>query len=757
MRLLSIMADDNRVPLEDASQERSPWLKLAGDAYRQSTTYLDTNFRKQWERNIALFRSNHPSGSKYGAQSYKHRARLFRPKTRSAIRTNEAAAAAAFFSTQDIISVYPENDSDRTQRASARVIKNLLQFRLTKTIPWFQILIAAYQESMVFGSVISHQYWEYKEERKKRVEELTDESGNVILNEDGTPAVTEVEGKVVVKDCPYIRLIAAENLRIDAASDWNDPIGTSPYVIEVIPMYLQDVIEKMSEVDVKTGEPKWKTLTKDELLESTKQNEFDSTRQARQGKQQDPTSQSRQDISEFTTIFIHKNIIRKEGKDWLFYTAGTRYLLTSPKALTEIYPHLRDGERPYVMGSSMIEAHRVHPSSLVELTQDLQTAANDIANQRFDNVQLVLNKRYHIRRSANIDINALKRSVPGGSVMMDDPVQDVQIVNTPDVTASSYEEQDRLNVDFDDIAGTFSQATVQTNRNMNETVGGMEMLSSDANAQIEYMIRTFAETWVEPVLRQLIRLEQYYETDDVILEVAVNKAAEEGGIGAEIFQRFMGDDADDLLRNEVTIGVNVGIGATDPVKKIERLLIGIRTLGDVNPDIIAYLNQNEITKEVFGALGYKDSTRFIEEKEGTMLGEMQGRLEQMEGAMQALTDKGAKAEIDAQSRILAAQIKGQAEVMAAKEKALGDVQSTIINTDSRDRADQLRHQIAVIDTRLKAERNDIERGELLLQKESLVHKMLMETEPDIGIDPEGKKMSEVLQNDQFGKIQGAEG
>ena len=33
----------------------------------------------------------------------------------------------------------------------------------------------------------------------------------------------------------------------------------------------------------------------------------------------------------------------------------------------------------------------------------------------------------------------------------------------------------------------------------------------------------------------------------------------------------------------------------------------------------------------------------------------------------------------------------------------------------------------------------------------------METEPDIGIDPEGKKMSEVLQNDQFGKIQGAEG
>jgi hypothetical protein len=751
------MIDDNNVPLNDPKVENSPWLKLARDAYRQSTTYLDANYRKQWERNIALFRSTHPSGSKYHSQPYLHRARLFRPKTRSAIRTNEAAAAAAFFSTQDIISVYPENDSDQTQRASARVIKHLLQFRLTKTIPWFQTLIAAYQESMVFGSVISHQYWEYKEEKKKKTEDITDDDGNPVMNEDGTPATSESEETVVVKDHPNVRLIAAENLRIDPAADWNNPIGSSPYVIEIIPMYLQDVIEKMSDVDDKTGEPKWKTLTKDELLSSTNKSEFDSTRQARQGDRKDPTDSTRQEVSEFTTVFIHKNIIRKNGKDWLFYTAGTQYVLTNPKPLTEIYPHLQDGERPYVMGSCMIEAHRINPSSLVELTQDLQTAANDIANQRYDNVQLVLNKRYHIRRSANIDIAALKRSVPGGSVMMDDPVQDVQIVNTPDVTASSYEEQDRLNVDFDDIAGTFSQATVQTNRNMNETVGGMEMLSSDANAQIEYMIRTFAETWVEPVLRQLIRLEQFYETDDVILEVAVNKAAEEGGIGAEIFQRFVGDETDEMLRKEMTIGVNVGIGATDPVKKIERLLIGIRTLADVNPDIIAFLNQNEITKEVFGALGYKDSKRFIEMKESTMIGEMQGRLEQMEGAMQALTDKGAKAEIDAQSRILAAQIKGQAEVMAAKEKALGDVQSTVINTEGRDRSDALRHQISLIDTRLKAEKNDIERGALLLQKESLVHKMLMETEPDIGIDPEGKKMSEVLQNGEYGKIQGLKG
>jgi hypothetical protein len=747
---------NEEVPLNEGS-ERSPWLKLASDAYRSSTSYLDTNYRRQWERNIALFQSSHPSGSKYHTAQYTHRSRLFRPKTRSAIRTNEAAIASAFFATEDVVTVYPMNDSDIEQRESALVLKHLLQYRLTKTIPWFQTLIAAYQEALVFGTVISHQYWEYKEEKAKTEEPIIDYDGNPVIGDDGVEATNTVTTKRVVKDCPYVRLIASENFRIDPASDWNDPIGSSPFVIEVIPMYVQDVLEKMSDIDPKTLEPKWKTLKVAQLLESSKKSEFDSTRQTRQGKRQDPLAERHNDISEYTTVFVHKNIIRKNGKDWLFYTAGTQHLLTDPKPLSEVYPHLAAGERPYVMGSATLEAHKVYPSSMVEMTQDLQTAANDIANQRNDNVQLVLNKRYHIRRSANIDIHALKRSVPGGSVMMDDPMTDVQIVNTPDVTASAYEEQDRLNVDFDDIAGNFSQGTVQSNRMMNETVGGMEMLGASANSQMEFMVRTFAETWVQPVLMQLIKLEQYYETDEVVLNVATNRAAEENSQSPADYQRFTGSDGDELLRHEMTVGVNVGIGATDPIKKIERLLLGIRTMGEINPDIIGSLNQPEVTKEVFGALGYKDSKRFITEEQQPRLDEMSGKLEEMGAAIQQLMEQGASKQIDANAKILAATIKAQSDVSSAKEKALGEITSTSIQTDSNERMNQLRHSVSIIDSRLKAEKNDIARGELLLQKEALVHKMLMDTEPEIGIDPEGKKMSEVLMNDQYGDIPGADG
>jgi len=750
---------NDEVPLNKGT-ERSPWLKLASDAYRSSTSYLDANYRRQWDRNIALFQSQHPSGSKYHTAQYAHRSRLFRPKTRSAVRINEAALASAFFATEDVLSVYPMNDSDAEQRESALVLKHILQYRLTKTIPWFQTLIAAYQEALVFGTVVSHQYWEYKEEEVKEQEPILDYDGNPVIDEDGSEATNTVTTKKVVKDCPYIRLIASENFRIDPASDWNDPVGSSPFVIEVIPMYIQDVLEKMSEVDPKTNEPKWKHLKVSELLESSRKSEFDSTRQTRQGKRQDPIAERQNDISEYTTVFIHKNIIRKNGKDWLFYTAGTQHLLTDPKPLAEVYPHLAAGERPYVMGSAILEAHKVYPSSMVEMTQDLQTAANDIANQRSDNVQLVLNKRYHIRRSANIDIHALKRSVPGGSVMMDDPMTDVQIVNTPDVTASAYEEQDRLNVDFDDIAGNFSQGTVQTNRMMNETVGGMEMLGASANSQMEFLVRTFSETWVQPVLMQLIKLEQYYETDEVVLNVATNRAAEDANQDPADFTRFTGSDGDELLRHEMTVGVNVGIGATDPVKKIERLLLGIRTMGEINPDIINFLNQPEVTKEVFGALGYKDSKRFItEEQSQTRLEELAGQLEEMSGAVEQLMQQGSAKQIDANAKIMAAQIKAQSDVSAAKEKALGTIMATSISSDTQERMNNMRLQINMIDSRLKAEKNDIARGELLLQKEALVHKMLME-EPNIGVSPgndEGKQMSDVLMNDQYGKVPGAEG
>jgi len=202
-----------------------------------------------------------------------------------------------------------------------------------------------------------------------------------------------------------------------------------------------------------------------------------------------------------------------------------------------------------------------------------------------------------------VDLDALIRNVPGGGVMMNDPEKDVQTVDTRDVTGSSYQEQDRLSVEMDELTGSFSQTSVQSNKNLNETVGGMEAMSTGAGAVRDYGLRIFFETWAEPTLRQLVRLEQFYETDKTILSLAAKKVS--------LFQRFGIDKiTDDLLINELTVRVNVGMGNTDPQKRVEKLMYATKNAASL-PEMAQRMKSSEVADEIYGSLGYKDASRFF--------------------------------------------------------------------------------------------------------------------------------------------------
>lgn len=244
--------------------------------------------------------------------------------------------------------------------------------------------------------------------------------------------------------------------------------------------------------------------------------------------------------------------------------------------------------------------------SPTQLIAPLQEQSNDISNQRMDNVRLVLNKRYILKRTqggGGIDMAALARSTPGSSVMTQDPEKDIRVLETNDVTSSSYQEQDRLDLAIDELSGTFSQQTVQNNRNLNETVGGMEMMNAGASDITEYAIRTFIETWVEPTLSQLVRLEQYYETNETVLAMA-----QESSKG---YQQFgQGVAMDEMLRQELTINVNAGFGKTDPQKRLNSLNTAMQSVAHL-PSAIARLDEDEVIKEIFGNAGYRDGKRFF--------------------------------------------------------------------------------------------------------------------------------------------------
>jgi hypothetical protein len=613
----------------------SDWLTLASDAFKTSTGFIDSNYRKRWEDNISYFSNRHPKDSKYHSETYKYRSKIFRPKIRSVIRKNEAAAAAAFFSNVDVVTCEPANDNDPMQKASAEVYQQLLNYRLQKTIPWFITLIGAFQETQVIGVVCSYQYWKYKDKTVKVPQPyLVD--GQPIINEDGSPVTIEVDQKEIIEDKPCIELLPIENIRFDAGADWTDPINTSPYVIRLIPMYVCDVKQMMGRQDSKTGQPVWKKLEDEEIRQAM--SDYESIRNEREEGKED-SKKSDTPITDHEIAWVHENFMRKDGKEYVYYTMGTQHMLTDPKELSDVYFH---GVRPLVIGFSVIEAHKAIPKALAELGEGLQKEANELANSRLDNVKLVLNKRWKAKRGKSVDIPSLMRNV-AGSVTMVDQLDDVEEINWPDVTSSAYAEQDRLNVDFDELMGNFSQSSVMTNRQLNETVGGMGMMQNGASALTEYLIRTFVETWVEPVLRQLVKLEQAYETDEVVLGIVGQKA--------EIQKYGIDQITDSMLNHDVTVNVNVGMGATNPQSKMQKFTMAAQTVAGVMQSL-PNADMDAVTKEVFGLAGYRDGSRFFGGKDGIQIPpQVQQQMQEMQQQMQAMQEGAQNAIQEAQARI----------------------------------------------------------------------------------------------------------
>jgi len=707
------------VPLESETPKENEWIRIARQIYEGSTDYLDANLRFQWEKSLSLFNGKHPPGSKYNTTAYEKRAKFFRPKTRIAVRNLQAAMSVAFFTNEDVVSIEPANPNDQMQSAAAVVAQSIMQYRLTNTIPWFQTMVAALQDAMVQGVCISHQYWDFHEKKESYVE--VDQNNDPINDEEGNPLIHEQ--LTAIKDFPVIELISPENIRIDPAADWSDPIKSTPYIVHLIPMYLQDVREK-----IKSGE--WLDVTDEELLSTSDQSEQDNTtRLVRDEPRMDPKENESEfgEIKDFRIIWVHKNIVKRDGVDQCFFTAGIEIMLTDPKPLREMYPWLMEEERPYVMGAVNLEAHKLYPSGTVELTQELQAAANDIWNQRFDNVKLAMNKRYHIRRDRNIDLDALFRSVPGGAVEMDDPDTDVRVIDTKDVTGSAYAEQDRINMDFDELQGNFSTSTIQGARALNETVGGMNLLAGESSTIAEYTLRTFADTWVQKVLKQLLRLEQYYETDPVVLAVAGTQAANRFKFNAD-------EMLDELLRQDVLLKVNVGLNATDPLKKVQNLLFGVQTLAAF-PGVAERINLPELTKEIFGQLGYKDGSRFVAWEEGG-----DGRIEQLEMQLQELQQMIQIDQQKTEGKIKIQEVKNQGGAQVAQIRSQSDIETEMIRQESDIKEAEIRHQDAV--TR---------RGELLLQRDALLNES-DDKQVDRELELEAGGKSGIIERDRYNKI-----
>ena len=554
--------------------------------------FMQTGVRTNWARSYRAFRNQHAENSKYRSSEYAGRSKFYRPKTRMAVKRKMAAAAQALFSTGDVISVAAQNEVDDYQKASAELKQAVINYRLSRTsrrngIRWFLIASGAIQTMQIAGLCISKQTWKYQEEKRPS-------DGNVVY----------LKPPKVLVDRPDIDLLPPENVLFDPNCNWLDPVSSSQYIIVRYPQSADDAMT-MIEQNISAGNTSFvKGITREGLASSAQAGgpiDTTATRTAREGGK-DPTVQT---SGYFGRIWLNEVFMRVDGDDVVFWTANNNMLLSNPIPVRQAYPAF-GGDRPLVIGYGEIEAFRPYPMAPVESWQGLQMEINDQANLRLDHMKQVIAPPAKVVRGKKVDLKQVQNRGPNGIVMVD-KLEDVEWWEQPDVPPSAYQENNVVSSDFDSLAGVFDSGSVANNRQMNETVGGMRLLASATNPMADFDLNVAIETYFEPVLCQLMKLEEYYESDATILAICGQKASCSSGSGIDAI-------TDELLMQESTLTIKLGVGSAQPPgERIRRFNEASATVFNflkpfVEAGVIAppVPRVKEIIDTIFGAAGYQD-------------------------------------------------------------------------------------------------------------------------------------------------------
>jgi hypothetical protein len=583
------------------------FLRMVTESEAQAALYQSQVNRRSWSRVYRAFHQEHFVGSKYTTSDYKNRSKLFIPKTRSAIKKDMAAVAASLFGSVNAINTAPGDEGDPGQRASADLMGALVNYRTSRSsgkaaLPWFHVAMGARQTSMLTGICLSKQYWKL-ELKRKGTEKFKDDPDDEFEDEKERD-VWEPE-----IDRPDVILFAPENFTIDPAADWTNPAQDAAYIHVKYPMRIDEIRRKQ-----KDPRNPWKALSITDLkaVAANSRADMEAIRRAReQGLDRYDETQTGKT---FDVIWVYESFIRTAGEDWTFLSVGGKHLLTDPRPTSEVYPE-QYGERPLVLGYGAFEAFRIFPMSPAESWQMLQQQANDLQNLTLDAVKQSVMPVAKVVRGRQVDLEALKKRGQGTAIMVNHH-EDVMWDRPPDIGAAVENIKREIDIDFDDIAGQQNYGTVEQSNSLGKTLGGLKLAAGAANAVQEFDIRIWIETYTEKVLAQIVRLEQFYESDQIILGICGNKA--------KLLQKHgVSEITDELLENEVSISVSIGLGSGDPAQRLAKLQNAVSI---VTPILQASkdfqsgkreINPEAFIEEVFGAVGYRDGgARFFRDGAG---------------------------------------------------------------------------------------------------------------------------------------------
>lgn len=545
-----------------------------GDATTYCESYRATNIDPAHRRADAAYH-----GVLDNIQEYIERGRsmLFIPKTQIQVDKWTKTFVNAFYMSDDIVTV--DYSLDEAQEIFTNEVVNR---RIEGKTTFFMFLTDAAHATVKYGNVGGKTGWDYSESSKQ--ESVVDpETGETIQTTITSPAV----------DKPFFEVIPFEQLQVDYRCTSTDPAQDSPFLRHWTPMYVTDIQDKFDSKEWK----KPKGVDWDKLSEGPWT--LNLVHKARQGGMEDPTqtnvgSDSDGPALSYRQVWVVENYFRSGGTDWTFISLGDVHIVTDPERVADKFVHHK---RPFAISKFNPQSFRVYSDGLPEMMRGPQAETNAIRNQRRDNVSLIMNKGHYVRRGAGIQLSSLMNSRPG-MIALGDRIteEDVRAIETPDVTASAYREEDTNNRDIEEISG-HSANTLGVQAPDRQTATASAIAASSAGEDESFRIKCFIETFVRPLLEMFYDNVAKLEKDPEILAYAsVNTG--------------LPPDKSLLVRGELV--VNAGMGSTNKelrASKYERVLNLCAQLAPLDPSFIQ--TAKEVMREWLPLTGIKNVDRFL--------------------------------------------------------------------------------------------------------------------------------------------------
>jgi hypothetical protein len=325
-----------------------------------------------------------------------------------------------------------------------------------------------------------------------------------------------------------------------------------------------------------------------------------------------------------------------------------------------------DGIAPIVPGSPILMSHTVEGRSIFDQVRDIQEIGTAVARGMLDNMYLVNRPRPAV--SDAVDLASLIDWTPGMPIRMrqgQKPTAD----NLAWVTVPSQMNQALAVLQWKDEIQQKRTGVTPNNQGvpdeaMNPTATGAAIVTSAADARIELIARTLAETSIKRLFRLLYRAVKRAAAG----EVRYWKGVPESGTAPGIASWASCDPT--RWPDDMSLQVDVGLGTGNKHQQLQNLALIAQgqkaLLGAPNGPLAVTLEQCANTfRKMVQAAGFKNTSQFVN-------GPQQIAAAQQQAGTASPPPDPAMAAVQMQAAI--EQAKQQSEAQLAREKLAAEIQ-----------------------------------------------------------------------------------